>query len=184
MATTARENGGTRWVRGLLLIIVLGIVAMWIYAFVFAPREGRYRVVDDRWRASTAAVCAASRERILALADTKDGPVINPTLEQMARRAALVDQATDELQTMLDQIARVPASSDRDRQLIDSWFGFYATVISDRRAHTARLRSGVDEPYEESQVAGGPVTNVVTDFTKANEINRCAPPFDLNSAGL
>jgi hypothetical protein len=168
-----------KWVRALLGVIVLLIAAMWVYAFVFASKDGVYRVDDDGWRRSAERICAEARDRRIALVDTREGYIANPTPEQMIRRADVVDRATDILDTMLDDIDALPTTSARDGELVDSFLGFYRTIISDRRAYTARLRQFDLQPYRETLVGGGPVTNVVTDFTSGNDIKSCVPPGEL-----
>ena len=98
----------------------------------------------------------------------------------MIERADIVDQATDIVQQMLTDVVAIPVTGDDDVQRMETFQKYYDVVIADRRAYTAALRTGELQPYRESAVAGGPVTNVVTDFTSANGIERCAPPGELS----
>jgi hypothetical protein len=169
-----------RWVRLLLTLIVLLLLAMWIYAFVFASKKGVYRVDSNEWRANSRTVCAAAQEQRLRLVDMDAGYIENPTNAQMLQRADVVDQATDILEQQLDDLVAFPVTSERDRELVASFEGFYRTLISDRRAYTARLRAFDLQPYRETLlVKGGPVTNALTDFTSGNDIKACAPPGEL-----
>ena len=100
----------------------------------------------------------------------------------MQQRADIVDRATDILETMLDDIMAIPVDNDRDRQLLDVFDENYRIVIDDRRRYTASLRAGDLVPYTETVVAGGPVSNVVLDFTagvKGNDVPACSPPGEL-----
>jgi hypothetical protein len=178
------ERRRPHWVRWVLLVVCVAMLVMWVYAFGFATKDGRYRVDDDTWRTTAEARCATAKRDIDGLATDEGGRITNPTAEQMKQRATLVDTATDVLGAALGDIDALPLDGERDRQLVDSWMDFYATVIADRRAYTERLRAGSNEPYEETQVGGGPVSNVITDFTTANEIRSCAPPLDLASGGF
>ncbi len=173
-----------RWVKWALIVIVAALAAMWAYAFVFASKDGRYQVDDTGWRKAAETRCAAAREEMAALASNEGGRITNPTNEQMQQRAALVDQATSSIEQALADIDSLPLTDARDQQLVDAWFGFYDTVLADRKAYTARLRDGRNEPYDETQIGGGPVSNVITDFTTANEMKSCAPPLDLSSGGF
>ena len=168
-----------RWLRWVLLAIIAVIVAMWVYIFGFAPRTGAYRVRDDAWRTKAQAICTEARERRTALADTTAGRIPNPTPEQVAQHAGLVDQATGILAEMLDQIDALPITSERDQLTVDTFLRYYRMIIDDRQRYTARLRAGELRPYEETVVGGGPVTNVVTDFTSGNGIKACVPPGEL-----
>ncbi len=167
-------------VRALLTLVVLLLVAMWVYAFVFASKKGVYRVDSDEWRANAEAVCEAAQVERLQLADTSAGYIENPTNAQMIERADVVDKATDIVERQLDAIVAFPVTTERDRELVASFEGFYRTLISDRRTYTARLREFKLEPYRETLlVKGGPVTNALTDFTSGNNVKACAPPGEL-----
>ncbi len=52
-------------------------------------------------------------------------------------------------------------------------------MLADRRAYTARLRNFELSPYLETKVDGGPVTNLLTDFSVVNQIKTCTPPNEL-----
>jgi hypothetical protein len=168
----------------LISIAVLGIAAMWVYALVFASRDGLYRVDDDAWRENAQEICEAAQQKRIELADTSEGVITDPTPEQMRRRADLVDQATGILEDMLDEVVAYPLTEPRDIALQDTWEGHYRTLIEDRREYTAQLRAGVNEQFTETVVGGGPVTNVVTDFTSGNDIKACGPPADMTSGGI
>lgn len=171
---------GRRWVKVLLGVICAGIAAMWVYAFVFAEKDGVYRVKNDQWRSSAQQICKSAQAERVALADTSEGYIANPTPEQMRERADIVDHATDILERMLNDVVALPLTTEHDRHAVDVWQGFFRILLDDRRAYTARLRAGDLVPYRESVVEGGPVTNVITDFTSGNNVKDCAPPGELN----
>jgi hypothetical protein len=173
-----------RWMKWLLIVIVAALAGMWVYAFVFASKDGRYQVDDMTWRKAAETRCATASDEMAALASNEGGRITDPTVQQMAQRASLVDQATLIIEQTLADIGALPLDSTRDRQLVDAWLGYYDTVLADRREYTARLRDGRNEPYDETQVGGGPVSNVITDFTTANEMKSCAPPLDLSTGGF
>jgi len=167
------------WITGLLVLVCLLIAAMWVYGFWFAPRKAAYRVDDAGWRRAADAVCDRYEQQRLALVDVAGGYIEHPTHAQMIERADIVDQATDLLEAELADLVALPVASERDRKLVDEYAGFYRILLSDRRAYTAKLRSFVVEPYHETKVDGGPVTNLILDFTTVNEIPRCVPPGEL-----
>jgi len=73
----------------------------------------------------------------------------------------------------------LPLASDDDRERVAVFMKHYRQIVSDRRLYTERLRNFQLEPYRETMVNGGPVTNVVIDFTTGNDIPRCKPPGEL-----
>jgi hypothetical protein len=177
--TVPPEHKNRKWVRAVLLVICGLIAAMWVYAFVFAPKNGVYLVTDKAWRSAADDICVRATQQRLALADTSDGYIAHPTREQMLQRADIVDRATDTLDEMLDGIAALPLAKDDDRTRVGVFLKYYRVILEDRRKYTARLRAFQLEPYLESVVNGGPVTNVVIDFTTGNAIPDCMPPGEL-----
>lgn len=170
--------------RYIVAVAVALLMAMWVYALFFASKKGTYRVDDDAWRADAAQICRAAELERRELVDTSDGYIADPTPAQAAERADLVDQATDIIETALDDVVALPLATDRDRSLVADYEGYYRIVIADRRVYTARLREFDLRPYGETRVDGGPVTNVIIDFTTVNEMKACAPPSDLTGGAI
>jgi hypothetical protein len=165
--------------------VVIGcllMVAMWGYYLFVADDTGVYQLQDRTWRETAAPICAQATIDRLRLVDTSQGFITDPTDEQMRQRAELVDRSTDVLERMVDDITAIPVDNDRDRQVLEVFEENYRLVISDRRRYAERLRNGDPSPFNETVVAGGPVSNVVTDFTagvKGNAVQACSPPYDL-----
>jgi hypothetical protein len=180
-AATRRGSVAVRLVLG---TVVLLIVAMWVYAFGFAEKQGIYVLEDEAWTERAQSICESYEQRRIALADTDEGYIENPTNEQMLQRAALVDQATDLLEDELAEMFAVLPQGARDREIALEFKGYYEVLIADRRAYTARLREFRLMPYLETKIDGGPVTNILLDFTTANRMKRCAPPGELGGDSL
>jgi hypothetical protein len=100
----------------------------------------------------------------------------------MLQRADIVDRATDIIDAMVDRIEALPVAGDKNRERVNVFLGYYRTIIDNRHAYTARLREFRLEPYRETQVAGGPVSNVIIDFTTGNALPECMPPSELAGA--
>lgn len=163
----------------MLVLICALIAAMWVYAFVFAPKQGVYFVTDKAWRTSADRICASAEQQRLALVDTSQGYISNPTHAQMIQRADIVDRATGILDTMVSKVEALPLAGSDDRERVAIFIKYYRQILDDRRAYTARLRAFQLEPYRESLVNGSPVTNTVIDFTTGNGIPNCMPPGEL-----
>jgi hypothetical protein len=168
-----------RWVKAVLALICALIAAMWVYAFVFAPKSGVYFVTDKAWRTSAERICTSAERERLNLVDTDQGYIENPTHEQMTQRADIVDRATDIIEGMLNDVVALPLAGEKDRERVSIFAKYYREIISDRRAYTARLRAFDLQPYRETLLNGSPVTNTVIDFTTGNAIPHCMPPGEL-----
>ena len=167
------------WVRWLLALICALIAAMWVYAFIFAPKQGVYFVTDKAWRTAADQICVSAEQQRIALADTAQGYISEPTHEQMTQRADIVDRATDIIDGMITDLEALPLDGDDNRERVAVFTKYYRQIVEDRRAYTARLRAFQLETYRETLVNGGPVTNVVIDFTSGNAIPHCVPPGEL-----
>jgi hypothetical protein len=158
------------------------MAAMWGYYLFVADDTGIYQLQDRTWRDTAAGICEQATLDRLQLVDTSQGFITEPTIDQMRQRADLVDRATNVLEQMVDDITAIPVDNDRDREILAVFEENYRLVIDDRRRYAQRLRSGDASPFNETVVAGGPVSNVVTDFTagvKGNAVQACSPPYDL-----
>lgn len=168
------------WVRWPILAVVLVLVAMWVYVLFFAPKTGAYRVRDQAWRDKAQEICTEANARRVALANTTGGYIEHPTREQMIQRADIVDESTDILEQMLNDLAAIPVTTENDQLRIDTFEKYYRIILKDRREYTANLRNFKLTPYHETTIdKGGPVTDVVTDFTSGNNIKACVPPGEL-----
>jgi hypothetical protein len=178
--TDQPSSGWTSSLAKIVLIVVcLMLLAMWIYAFGFASKKAAYRVDDAAWRQRAQSVCTVYEARRLELVDTSQGYIADPTHAQMLQRADVVDRATDIIEEQLIEVTASQPVSERDRSLVSEYAGYYRQVIADRRAYTARLRTFDLQPYGETLVDGGPVSNLVSDFTVVNEMKACSPPGEL-----
>lgn len=171
------------WFVRIVLILVCAILAsMWVYYFFFASDKGVYQLQDTSWREKASPICVAAQAQRVELIDTDGGYISNPTPEQMLQRADIVDQATDIIEQMLNDIVAIPVDNDDDRLRLTTFEENYRIVIADRRRYTATLREFKVQPYNETIVGGGPVSNVVLDFTagvKGNDVPECSPPGEL-----
>ena len=170
------------WVKLLLAVACLLMASMWGYYFFFATDEGVYQLQDKSWRVAAEPICADATAQREALTDEADGYIANPTRAQMNQRADIVDEATLILEQMIDDLMLVPVDNDDDRTRLEFFEENYRIILEDRRSYTAELRAGNLAPYRESVVGGGPVSNVVLDFTagvKGNDVPLCSPPGEL-----
>ena len=175
-----------KWVMALLTVGCALVLLMWVFiVFEIATSgkdKGAYQIQDESWRPQALELCRAATAERYELANDTGGFIENPTLEQMQQRADIVDQATDIVEQMVADLVAIPVDNDRDREILAVFGENYGLVIADRRRYADRLRNGDFTSYNETIVAGGPVSNVVFDFTagvKSNDIPVCSPPVDL-----
>jgi hypothetical protein len=173
------EHRPNPWVRLLLLAVVLGFAAFWIWALFFASKEAVNRIDDRAWAERAESICVAATEERNALADLVR--VEQATPELVARRADIVHTSTDILERMLDDVVAVEPSDPKGRGIVPLWEDEYRVYLQDRRNYADRLRaSGEYEPFTETPVDGIPISERLTTFAADNEMSTCAPPIDLS----
>ena len=175
------------FVKLLLGVCCAAVAAMWIYYLasdsgVIGQPRAVYQVQDTSWRVKASPICKAAQAKLDALTNTEGGYITHPTHEQMLQRADIVDTATDIVERMLDDLVAIPVDNEDDATRVEFFAENYRIVLADRRRYTAKLREFKLEPYSETLVGGGPVSNVVLDFTagvKGNDVPECSPPGEL-----
>ena len=164
--------------------IVLGtimglIVAMWVYAFGFAPRESINRIGDRAWSARAEERCSAARDRRFGMQDLSPMDPSDP--EALRRKADIVEKATDDLESVVDAIAADVPADEKGRAIVPDWIADYRTYISDRRVFIDRLRTLPNRPdFNETDVGGVPVSERINKFARENEMKSCQTPYDLS----
>jgi hypothetical protein len=144
-------------------------VAFWAWALFFASKESVNRIEDRAWAERAETICApvkAELKRLETLAD--------PDIEV---RAGLVDQSTDLLSQMLDDIMVTPPTDEKGQAIVPDWISDYRTLLQDRYNYAERLRAGNNVAFTESGVSDVPITERIAKFTIDNQILSCAPPI-------
>lgn len=165
--------------RVLLSFICLAIGVMWVYAFVFAPRESINRIGDDDWKARSQATCLQAENDRFALQDLSK---MDPTdSEAMKKKAAIVAKATDSLEAAINKIAQDSPSDEKGKALVPMWIEDYRKYIKDRRAFVQDLLTSTRRPYfAETEVEGIPISERIAKFARENDMKACQPPLDLS----
>lgn len=167
-----------RWVRWLLFVICLPIVAMWVYAYGFATKEAAVHLDDQAWTERAEGICAAANDQRDELFDPRKIDEAGPNA--LLQRADVVDEATLIIERMLDEIVAVRPDNSADRELVAQWEGYYRTLIADRKAYTAGLRNGQPNRFDETVVDDQPLSSFLDDFAKPNHMPSCVSPKDLS----
>ncbi|MCU0261333.1 MAG: hypothetical protein MUE78_09965 [Ilumatobacteraceae bacterium] len=160
-----------------VVTIVLAGAAFWTWALFFASKEAVNKIDDRAWAARAQAICEQTAAEREALADYSELDIDDP--DQLARRAALVDTATDGLTAMLDEIEAVAPADEKGRAIVPDWIADYRRYLEDRREYTETLRGGENVDFLETEANGIPVSERLETFAGDNEMPACAPPRDL-----
>lgn len=166
----AQEAGGRTHLVGrvLVLLALLALVTFWVWALFFASKTAVNKVEDRQWAERAEATCAEVKIQLRELDEQ--------TSTDLDERAALVEQSTDLLSQMLDDITVVMPTDEKGRAIAPEWVADYRTLLEDRYEYAAMLRSGVDGPFTETAVNNVPITERIETFAGDNEMSSCSPP--------
>lgn len=172
MSATRRTS-----VRVVLGFISLAIAVFWVWALFFPPKQSVAKVADTAWTERAQIACETANIRRNELADTRRIEDVGPGA--LSERADLIDRATEIIERMLDELESSAPTVGDDRRLVETWIGYYRTLMNDRRDYTEVLRSGENPPFPESVIDGSPISEYINDFTVANRMKACSAPADL-----
>jgi hypothetical protein len=157
--------------------ICLIIAIFWVYAFLFASKEGVNVLEDKAWTVRAEEICRNANLERDKLVDLRR--INSVEGDALAERADIIDKATVIIQKMLDDVtAEVPTGVD-DAKLTEIWRGIYQDWIDGRINYTAKLRTGENAPFAESMREGSPVSDSINDFTTNNRMKSCGAAMDL-----
>jgi hypothetical protein len=171
-----RRNGA----RLAVVTAVIALGAMWIYAFVFAPRTSPDRMPDRAWGASAEALCATNKTAIDALPSARSFKDVQPRTEALRQRADVGEQATNLVAQRVAALRALTSADARTVSLSQRWLRDYDTYIADRRHQVDAWRAGEDKPFAESaNERKQPASDRMDAFARLNRMPSCAVPLDI-----
>lgn len=177
---TGSDQQPTRpWLRVLLVLVVTGFAVFWIWALFFASKEAVNRIDDTAWAARAEAICVEANEARVELTDLTR--IDQPTPELIERRADIVDESTDILDAMLDDVVATTPTDEKGQAIVPMWEAEYRTYLDDRRTYADQLRaSGDNLAFYETDADGIPISERIATFAGDNDMASCSPPIDLS----
>ncbi len=175
-----------RWLGGLFIV---GSFVFWAWAFSPWARTENPARLDNREFAQWADQrCAEAQTAIAAV----------PTARQAtsrAERADQVDRATDEVEALVDDLrmrAQVSLATSTegdgppDADLVRDWLADWDVYITDRRSHSAKLRTADDDTPDRElrfllvdMTEGSTYTERMDGFSRLNNMDNCQVPGDV-----
>lgn len=164
-----------------VLVVVASFVGIWGYVLWLTFTEGRAepydRLEDTRFAEAAEETCAPSAAFFasLPLASETDSP---------EERAELLDEATDELEEMVDRLDGLVSPRDAEEaRAVGRWLDDYRTLVQDRREYAAAQRDPshprYDQPFVVTDRGGFQVDVLIEDFAHVNRMESCEPPDDV-----
>ncbi len=163
------------WSIGRILagLFIVGSFAFWVYAFSGIPsRENPDRLDESAFAVEADGLCAAAKARIGELPSADSAP-------DVLARADVLDQANDEVETLIRQLRSIVSGSDSDVRNLGLWLDDWEVFAADRREHAERLRTEGDVRFVVSGKEGQHVTEWIDGFARVNDMDSCEVPLDV-----
>jgi hypothetical protein len=165
------------WLKALLTLTSLAIAAMWVYAFVFAPRDGVNPVKDPAWTDGAEAICSATSQQLNALVfkveitgDNKD--------TDLPKYVANLDKGYLLMTRMVDDLDALPRSSEKAQRIVPRWIADYRAFVEDLRLWIEELRAGRITKFAVGVTdTGVPVEERINTFAVENRIRICSTDY-------
>lgn len=173
------DSMSSRIARVLITVACGLLAAMWVYAFLFAPRESFNKIGDVAWQTKAESICQVAEDMRFGMEDLT---AMDPSdAAALKVKAGLVEKATDSLEKAIDQIEMMKPSDAKGQAIVPEWIRDYRIYISDRRAFVVALRTATRRPFfAESEIGGVPVSEKIAKFARENNMRTCQPPYDLS----
>lgn len=158
-----------------------GLVVMWIYALVFAPKRYRLAVRDTAWIDRAEVVCGRYADRIDSLPDASEFADVEPPAEALRQRALVLDDANALVAEQIEELRSLPApGNQRGRELVGRWLDDWDLYLADRQQQSVEWRAGIDDPFAvTADDSGAPITETMDDFAENNRMPACIVPGDV-----
>jgi len=178
MTAPLEEAPARTWrpTRVLLVVIVVGMLAMWGYVLYLAFGPGRRpspdRLTDPAFAERAQAVCEAAHDDVALLPPALEA-------ESAADRARILDEANERFAMMVDDLEPLAPEGD-DGEIVAAWIADWRTYLDDRAAYADALRSDADARFIVTARDSEQVTEYIDAFAADNHMAACATPLDLS----
>lgn len=165
-----------------LTLVVLAIIGMWIWIYLFAPRDNPDRLQSRSFAATAEAICAPLQTQINALPTGRDVDTVRERTEQIAAGTEL----TETMVAALKEAHRSHVTDPGDSLILNAWFADWDAYLQDRWRHVAKLEAlgeaatGSDLRFIlRERAEGGIYTRRIDGLANVNDMDSCHTPLDL-----
>ena len=177
MTTPSVEAEPRRWTAGrvALLVIVVAMVAMWVYVLYLAFGPGRQpppdQLDDPAFGEAAEQVCQAAHDDVTDLPPAVEA-------ESAAERAAIIADANERFAAMVDDLEPL-APDGEDGEIVMEWIADWRTYLSDREAYAKALTTDPEARFYVTQKDNAQVTEYIDAFAADNHMAACGTPIDV-----
>lgn len=165
-----------------LTLVAMAIVAMWVWIYLFAPRDNPDRLQSRSFAESAEAICLPLQAAINALPTGRDVDTVAERTEQIAAGTDL----TETMVAALKDMSAAHVTDHHDSLILNAWFADWDAYLKDRWRHVATLdalgeeATGSDLRFILTERAeGGIYTRRMDGLANVNDMPSCHTPLDL-----
>ena len=170
------------WSRVVVTAIIAGLVIMWAYIWVLAPRDNPDRFATTAYAEAAEPICAAAQAEINALP-------LGVTAQTPQERAVAVREGTVITEQMVADLRNLTTLVDdaTDLATLERWFEDWEDgYLVDRWAHVERLETATidTDPRDlafliQDRTEGGFYTRRIDGLANVNDMASCHVPLDI-----
>ena len=169
------EAGTWGWTPGRIIgiLLILGMAAFWLWAFLWSPRGHPDELDDPAFTVAAETRCATALEELREVPSAGQAADLNDRADQLVI-------TTDILAAMVADLREgAPSPTIRDGELVSRWLDDWDTYIADRNIYIDRLRAGEDRIFEVTARDGDQITSPLDLFATINRMPSCQAPGDV-----
>jgi hypothetical protein len=166
---------GFTWQRGVALVIVLGLVAFWVWAFSpWAPNEKADGISDKNFLTAANEACRTMQDEL-----DKLPPAV--AAASATARADVIERSAAPMTAMIDRLRTIATPlTGKDAELVSMWIADWAQYSADRQAYAKALRTDDKALFIVSQRNNeGQITRTMDGFARVNDLKYCIVPTDV-----
>jgi hypothetical protein len=173
VSTTTRERRITPG-RVATMVVVVALVAMWIYAFSgMAAKDPPDLLDNDAFSTAAEPICADAVDQLDALPRAQEAG-------SPEERAGTVADANVILAAMVADLREIaPDQGDRDSRITGLWLDDWETHLADRAGYVEDLEDGAEGAPVFTARGGRSITATIDNFAKVNHMSSCVTPLDI-----
>lgn len=164
-----------------LSVVVVAIVAMWVWIYFFAPRTNPDRLTTREFSVAAEEICAPAQALVNEIP-------LGSSVSTPQARAEQVVIGTDITIDMVAELRRAAetVTDESDLEILTAWFVDWDVYIGDRQAHIAKLSEAApdasprDLAFTLSAIGeGGIYTRRIDGLANVNDMTSCTVPGDI-----
>ena len=173
---------GIPWGRIAVAAIIVSLLVMWLWIYLYAPRDNPDRFSSSAYAEAAEPICAAAQARIVALPPGR----FADTPQERAVGVREGTEITKQLVSDLKDLRALITDPD-DLRILDAWFEDWEEgYLVDRWAHVERLENATLDTDNrdlafiiQERIAGGFYTRRIDGLANVNDMPSCVVPGDI-----